>query len=214
VTVGNGGEAGLEHDAVVVFDIIVPPFIEALKVSPDDDVIAVGTIVSVAVPELSVKTVPLRPESGPVTANATPVAATGFPFDKTTAVSVMVAPAPQMTEEVAGESPTVAAPEHPLMMASLLLIVTEPFLASARPLRVPPFSVILVNAIIVPAKVLPVCMVAEEPTCQNTLQGEAPPAKATVAPVAVVRVLPIWKIHTSVEVPVSVRVPFSSAAEE
>lgn len=31
---------------------------------------------------------------------------------------------------------------------------------------------------------------------------------------AVVRVLPIWKIHTSVELPVSVRVPFSSAAVE
>jgi hypothetical protein len=71
-----------------------------------------------------------------------------------------------------------------------------------------------VNAIITPAKLLPVCMVAEEPTCQNTLQGDAPPANATVAPVAVVRVLPIWKIHTSVELPVSVRVPFSSAADE
>ena len=72
----------------------------------------------------------------------------------------------------------------------------------------------LVNAIIVPTKLLPVCMVAVVPTCQNTLQGNAPPARATVAPVAVVRVVPIWKIHTSVELPVSVRLPFSSAADE
>jgi hypothetical protein len=56
-------------------------------------------------------------------------------------------------------------------------------------------------------------MVAVLPSCQNTLQGNAPPARATVAPVAVVRVLPIWKIHTSVELPVSVRVPLTSAAD-
>jgi hypothetical protein len=54
-------------------------------------------------------------------------------------------------------------------------------------------------------------MVAEEPTFQNTLQDDAPPVKATVAPVAVVRVLPILKIHTSVELPFSVRVPVRSA---
>jgi len=93
-------------------------------------------------------------------------------------------------------------------------MVTEPFLASARPFRVPPSSVMLIKAMIFPAKLLPVWMVAEVPTCQNTLQGDAPPVKATVAPVAVVRVLPIWKIHTSVELPVNVRVPFSSAAVE
>ena len=104
--------------------------------------------------------------------------------------------------------------EHPLIMVSWPLMVTLPFRANARPARVPPFSVILVNAIIFPAKVLPTCMVAEEPTCQNTLQGDAPPAKATVAPVAVVSVLPIWKIQTSVALPVSVRVPFSCAADE
>jgi hypothetical protein len=56
-------------------------------------------------------------------------------------------------------------------------------------------------------------MVAEEPTCQNTWQGDAPPVKATVAPVAVVRVLPIWKIHKSLTLPVptSVSLPVSSA---
>jgi hypothetical protein len=98
-------------------------------------------------------------------------------------------------------------------MVSLPLMVTEPFLASARPFRVPPSRVMLASAIIVPAKLLPVCMVAEEPTCQNTLQADAPPVKATLAPVAVVRVLPIWKIHTSVGLPFSVRVPVSCAVD-
>jgi hypothetical protein len=106
------------------------------------------------------------------------------------------------------------AEEHPLMMVSLALIVTVPFLASARPARLPPFSVMLASAMIFPAKLVPVWMVAEEPTCQYTLQGDAPPAKATLAPVAVVREVPIWKIHTSVELPASVSVPFKSAAEE
>jgi len=94
--------------------------------------------------------------------------------------------------------------------------MTAPFLASARPFRMPPSSVMLVKAIITPAKVLPVCMTAEEPTCQNKLQGDAPPIKATVAPVAVVRVLPIWKIHRSLglPVPLRVRVPVSSADDE
>jgi hypothetical protein len=173
---------------------------------------------NVAVPEESVVAVALWPESGPVIVKVTIVPTTGTPFAKTFAVLVMVALGePHMTAEFTGESTTVGAlddPEHPVIMVSWPLIVTEPSLASARPVRVPPLSVMLVNAIITPAKVVPVCMVAEEPTCQNTLHGDAPPAKATVAPVAVVRVLPIWKIHTSVEVPVSVRVPFSCAAVE
>jgi hypothetical protein len=126
--------------------------------------------------------------------------------------------APQMIEEFTGETTMVGGlvdpEEHPLIMVSLALIVTVPFLASARPARVPPFSVMLANAMIFPAKLLPVWMVAEEPTCQYTLQEDAPPAKTTLAPVAVVRVLPIWKIHTSVALPVSVRVPFNTAAAE
>jgi hypothetical protein len=153
-----------------------------------------------------------------VIVKVTLVPARGSPFDKTTAVLVMEELLePQMIEEFTGESTmdgTMDDPEHPLIMVSLPLIVTAPFLASARPVRVPPLSVMLANAIIFPAKLLPVCMVAEVPTCQNTLQGNAPPAKATMAPVAVVRVRPIWKIHTSVELPVSVRVPFSSASDE
>jgi hypothetical protein len=222
VTVGDGAVEQLvgepEHVAKAVFEITDRPFTVATMESPADDVSEGAVIVNVAVPEASVIAVPLLLESGPVIVNVTVVPATGTPFDKTTAVLVMEEPAaPQMIEEFTGESTMVGAledPEHPLTMVSLPLMVTVPFLASARPVRVPPLRVMLVSAIIFPAKLLPVCMVADVPTCQKTLQGEAPPAKATVAPVAVVRVLPIWKIHTSVGLPVSVRVPFRSAAVE
>jgi len=202
-----------------VFEITVPPFTVATIVSPAEDVNEGAVILNVAVPVASVIAVPLWPESGPVTVKVTVVPTTGTPFNKTTAVLVMDVPtAPQIIEEFTGETTMVGGlvvpEEHPLIMVSLPLIVTVPFLASARPARVPPFSVILANAIIFPAKLLPVWMVAEEPTCQYTLHGDAPPAKETVAPVAVVSVLPIWKIQTSVELPVSVRVPFSSAAVE
>ena len=150
-----------------------------------------------AVPEASVVAVPSLPASGPpAIVKVTRVPTTGSPLDdKTTAVLVMVEPgAPQMIEEVAGESATMiggGGGPHPLMMVSLPLMVTAPLLASARPVSVPPLSVMLVPAIIVPAKLLPTCMVAEEPTSQKTLQGDAPPAKATLAPVAVVSELPI-----------------------
>jgi hypothetical protein len=187
--------------------------------SPADDVIADAVNTNVAVPEESVVAVPVLLASGPVIVKVTVVpTTTGTPFAKTFAVLVMVGLGePHTIAEFTGDSTTVGElddPEHPLIMVSWPLIVTEPFLARARPVSVPPSSVMLVNAIIFPAKVLPTCMVAEEPTCQNTLQGDAPPVKATVAPVAVVRVLPILKIHTSVELPFSVRVPFSCAAVE
>jgi hypothetical protein len=208
-----------EHVAKVVFETTVPPSTAATMESPADEVTEGELIVNVAVPEASVIAVPLLLASGPVIVKVTTVPATGTPFDRTTAVLVMDEPAaPQMIDEFTGETTTVGTTgvpeEHPLMMVSLELIVTVPFLASARPARLPPSSVMLANAIIFPAKLLPVCIVAEEPTCQNTLQGDAPPAKTTEAPVAVVRVLPIWKIHTSVELPVSVKVPLSSAAAE
>jgi len=214
----NDPEVEPEQVARAVFETTVPPFIVATTESPADEVNEGALITNVAVPEPSVVAVPLWPESGPVIVKVTTVPTTGSPFDKTTAVLVTEELAePQMIAEFTGESKMdgpLDDPEHPLIMVSLLLIVTPPFLASALPVSVPPLSVMLDNAMIVPAKLLPDCMVADEPTCQNTLQGEAPPAKATVAPVAVVRVLPIWKIHTSVEVPVSVRVPFSCAAVE
>jgi hypothetical protein len=226
VTVGdvaveqNDPEAGPENVALAVFEVTVPPFIVAVATTESDAEHPEGAvIVNVAVPEASVIAVPFWPASGPVIVKVTVVPTTGTPFDKTTAVLVMVVEPeePHTIEEFTGESTTVGPlddPEHPLIMVSLPLIVTAPLLASARPLKMPPSSVMLVNAIIFPAKVLPVCMVAEEPTCQKTLQGDAPLAKATVAPVAVISVLPILKIHTSVELPVSVRVPVSSADDE
>jgi hypothetical protein len=223
-TVGDGAveqndpEAEPENVAKVVFELTVPPLTVATMESfPEHP--AGALIVNVAVPVASVIAVPLWPESGPVMVKVTFVPAAGSPFDKTTAVLVIVEPVvPHRIEEFTGETTMVGTAvvpeEHPLTTVSLLLIVTVPFLASARPVKLPPSSVMLASAIIFPAKLLPVCMVAEEPTCQYTLQGDAPPAKATVAPVAVVRELPIWKIHTSVELPVSVTVPFSSAAVE
>jgi hypothetical protein len=74
----------------------------------------------------------------------------------------------------------------------------------------------LVSARIVPTNTLPVWIVAEDPTCQKTLQLVAPLIKETVEPVAVVRVLPIWKIHCGLLVPCpsSVNVPVRSADEE
>jgi hypothetical protein len=203
----------------VVFEITVPPFTLATTLSPAEEVKDGPVMVNVAVPVASVTAVPLLPESGPVTVKVTVAPTTATPFDSTTAVLVMDAPAaPQMIEEFTGETTMVGTTggpeEHPLMMVSLPLIVTVPFLASARPARLPPFSVMLANAIIFPAKLVPVWMVAEDPTCQYTLHGDAPPAKATLAPVAVVSVLPTWNIHTSLALPESVRVPFSNAAVE
>ena len=201
-----------------MFERIVPPFTLATMESPAEAVNEGALIMKVAVPDPSVIAVPLWPASGPVTVKVTVVPTTGSPFAKTTAVLVMEELAePHIIAEFTGESTTVGElddPEHPPIMVSLPLIVTVPFLARARPVRVPPFSVMLASAMIFPAKLVPVWMVAEEPTCQNTLQGDAPPAKTTLAPVAVVKVLPIWNIHTSVELPVSVKVPFSCAAVE
>src|SRR5579864_1155554 len=166
VTVGdgaveqNGPVVEPEHVAKAVFELTVPPFTVATTESPAEDVNKGAVIVNLAVPVASVMAVPLFPASGPVILKVTVVPTTGTPCDKTTAVLVMVEPtAPQMIEEFTGESTMVGAldePEHPLIMASLPLIVTVPFLANARPVKVPPFSVMLVNAIIFPAKLLPV----------------------------------------------------------
>ena len=158
----NAPEVEPEQVAKVVLETTDPPFTVATMESPADDVNEKGAAkVNVAVPEASVVAVPVLPTSGPaVIVKVTRVPATGSPFDKTTAVLVMVEPAaPQMIEEVAGERTmdgTLVDPEHPLTMVSLPLMVTEPFLARARPVRVPPLRVMLANAIIFPAKLLPV----------------------------------------------------------
>jgi hypothetical protein len=225
LTVGSGGAVvqidppDPEHVTLVLFELTVP--IEATTENGVDDVNeADGVNVNVAIPPIVV-TIPPRPVSTPptVTVKVTDVpSVTGTPFNKTSAVLVMEEPEPHTIEEVPGETTMVdpdpdPAPEHPLIMVSNWLIETRPFLASARPFRMPPFSVMLVNAIIVPTKGPFVVMNAEEPTCQNTLQGDAP-LKTTLEPTWAVRALGTWKIHVSVEEPISVRVPVSSSADE
>jgi len=164
VTVGDAvvGQLAVDPEQVakVLFETTVPPSTVATMESPADDVTEGELIVNVAVPEASVIAVPLLPASGPVIVKVTTVPATGTPFDKTTAVLVMDEPAaPQMIDEFTGETTTVGTmgvpEEHPLIMVSLPLMVTVAFLASARPVRVPPSKVMLANAMIFPAKLLP-----------------------------------------------------------
>jgi hypothetical protein len=69
--------------------------------------------------------------------------------------------------------------------------VTAPLRANTRPFTVVPVCTeIEVNAMMVPTKVVLVPRVAELPTCQNTLHGEAPLMRATVLPDAVINVDP------------------------
>lgn len=69
--------------------------------------------------------------------------------------------------------------------------VTAPLRANTRPFTVVPVCTeIEVNAIMVPTKVVLVPRVAELPTCQNTLHGEAPLMRATVLFDAVISVDP------------------------
>ena len=62
---------------------------------------------------------------------------------------------------------------------------------------VPVVAVIDVRAMIVPTKSVPVPSVAELPTCQNTLHGDAPLIRETELLEAVVSVDPIWKTKTA-----------------
>jgi hypothetical protein len=157
----NGAEARPENVAKAVFEVAVPPFIVAVATTESDAEHDTGALmVNVAVPEASVIADPLWPASGPVIVKVTLVPTTGTPFDKASAVLVMEPPEEGHTiEESAGESTSLGPlddPEHPLMTVSLPLIVTAPFLARARPFRVPPTSVMSVNARIFPANLLPV----------------------------------------------------------
>jgi hypothetical protein len=95
--------------------------------------------------------------------------------------------------------------------------VTAPFLAYSPPLELAPVTkVIDVSASTLPTKVVVVPMVAELPTCQKTLQGEAPPIRITEEAVAVVSVEPIWKTQTLLESPwpSRTRAPVSCALVE
>lgn len=61
--------------------------------------------------------------------------------------------------------------------------------------------VIEVRAKMLPLKVVFVPKVAELPICQKTLQACAPLMSSTLALLAVVRVLPIWKMKTLAGLP-------------
>ena len=113
-----------------------------------------------------------------------------------------------------------------LMLAAQLLMVlassvTAPLRAKALPsVIVAPVSIVmLVYARICPSNAVVVPSVAELPTCQNILQpGVAEPALivTTEELVAVVSVVPIWKINCAAELPWSLRVsvPVSPAEDE
>jgi hypothetical protein len=82
-------------------------------------------------------------------------------------------------------------PPHAVMEIVLVSIVTAPFRARSLPSTVAPvMRVMLVSAKIFPTNFVVEPSVAELPTCQKTLHGEAP-LISTVELLAVVRVLPI-----------------------
>lgn len=90
--------------------------------------------------------------------------------------------------------------------------VTAPVLAKIRPCTVLPVSTVSdICAITVPTKVLVVPIVAELPTCQNTLHACAPFIRLTVLADAVVRVEPAWNINTAFALfwPSNIKVPVS-----
>src|SRR5437763_722038 len=87
---------------------------------------------------------------------------------------------------------TVVSPQSVGAVIRLLIKVTMPFRAKARPsILAASLSEMSVRAMMVPTNVVVVSSVAELLTCQKTLQGCAPLMRTTLAPGAVTRVLPI-----------------------
>lgn len=91
---------------------------------------------------------------------------------------------------------------------ALLANVTAPVRANALPFSTAPVLTVTDDwARMVPLKVVLVPRVAELPTCQKTLDAEAPPMRFTVLLVdAVVSVVPIWKMKTAFGLPLPLRV--------
>jgi len=82
--------------------------------------------------------------------------------------------------------------EHIVTVIVLEDNVTAPFLASTRPFTATfEFTVIDVNARMLPWKEDPIPSVAELPTCQNTLHARAPFIRTTLLPDAVISVEPV-----------------------
>jgi hypothetical protein len=89
----------------------------------------------------------------------------------------------------------------------LLSRLTWPLRANTRPsTMVPVVTEIEVSAMMVPTKVELVPSVAELPTCQKTLHGEAPLMRLTVLLDAVINVDPAWKMKTALGSPCASRV--------
>ena len=135
-----------------------------------------------------------------------PVETTGVPVGGSGVLGtrVMVAGA---TVAVAGTIVGGPLTAHPPEENVLVFNVVAPLSANARPETVVPvFTAMLVNARRFPTKRVPVPSVAELPTCQYTLQGEAPLIRSTEALLAVVSVLPIWNTNTALASPLASRV--------
>jgi hypothetical protein len=99
----------------------------------------------------------------------------------------------------------------------LVSIVTAPFRARALPdTLVPVCSAMLVSASMLPTNTVSVPSVAELPICQKARQSWPPLMKTTDALLAVVSLLPIWKMKTALGSPWASRtsVPVSWASEE
>ncbi len=83
--------------------------------------------------------------------------------------------------------------------------VTAPSRAKARPsMDAEVFIVIDVCARTLPMKAVPEPRVADDPTCQKTLQACTPPVSTTAVPVPVTNVLPAWKTKTELLDPLRV----------
>jgi hypothetical protein len=91
---------------------------------------------------------------------------------------------------------------HVDVVMVLVSKVTAPVCASSLPWIVAAVvALMLAEAMIVPAKCVPVPSVAEEPTCQKTLHACAPPTSKTVVLEPVVSLEPIWKMNTALGSP-------------
>jgi hypothetical protein len=140
------------------------------------------------------------------------VAAAGVAVEAGVAVAVGVAVGVAVEAGVAvavGVGSDAVVMQADALMVSLMR-VTSPVPANTRPSTVTPEPrVIEVDAMTVPMKVEP-SSVAELPTCQNTLHGEAPSVSTTLLLVEVTRLDPVWKMNTPA--PVKVSVPFRLSA--
>jgi hypothetical protein len=123
---------------------------------------------------------------------------------------VVVAPPPESVVVV------VDAAGHDALVMVLVSSVVAPLRANVLPSIVAPVvTVIDVKARTVPVNTEFVPSVAELPTCQKTLQGDAPPMRLTRLAEAVVSVEPAWKIKTALPAPWAsrVRVPVNPSED-